>query len=222
MAKLMQPFNPANHNPDAVGCDGQLPVGIHKVIAFSNEVKATKQNTGGFLKYTLRVVEGEYAGATGADRFNLYNNNEITVRIAHDSLAQMVQAIGHQGQFDDADVLHNRPFMIEVVPQSDPAFTEVKRRFPCAANTQTTQQGFGQQSGQAPQQQGFSQPQAQPQQQTEAAQAWGSAAPQQTQQPAQQPQNNPFGSPGAQFQQPVQQQQPQNNGFGGGAGWGNQ
>lgn len=220
MAKLIQPFNPANHNPDAVGGDGKLPIGTHKVIAFANEVKATKQNTGGFLKYSLRIVEGEFAGATGADRFNLYNQNEMTVRIAHDALAQMVRAVGHQGQFDDADVLLNRPFMIEVVPQSNnPDYNEVNRRFACQANSQQ-QQGFNQQSQQ----------QQSPPQQNEPAQQWGQQAQGGGQQPAQQqsPQNTPFGSPGAQFQQPAQQQaqQPQNTqqpqgGFGGGAGWGN-
>lgn len=134
MATLNTPLNFNGINPN-LGSVGQLPVGVHLVRAVSNEIKETKAGGGGYIAYTLEVVGGEKAGSRGVDRFNVFNSNSTTVRIAMEDLAGMAVVCGIPVDAiqTNLDVLNNIEFGVEVAPQgNNPEYTEVKRRFPAS------------------------------------------------------------------------------------------
>jgi hypothetical protein len=239
---LIHAFNPMQHDPSQGS--GSLPIGKHPVIIESAEVKATQDNTSGYLQLNLKVIDGQHAGATGPYRLNLYNQSQKAAEIAHKQLSAICHAVrvfqlgpdGTQVQY-----LFNQPFIIEVGYQrgEEPGpnnpdakgYTEVKRVFDAQGNepgkqgaAQGQQQGGfgGQQQQQQNNGQQFQQaPQVQ-QQNPQGGQAWGGQqggqqAPQQGQQSA--PANawgNGPGQPQAQQEQAPQQQQQ------GGPAWGAQ
>lgn len=131
--KLIVPFNPTKYDPTQ--SVGNLPVGKHPVIIESSEVKPNKNNDGGYLQLDLRVIDGPLTGATGAYRLHIYHNNAQTSEIANCKLSAVCHAVGvFQGPFDDSDVLHNIPFIVEVGPQKDTQYTEVKKVFDIKGN----------------------------------------------------------------------------------------
>ena len=191
MAQLIQPFNANNFDPTQ-GVGG-LPIGRHPVIVDSSEVKANKANDGGYLQLNLKVIDGPQAGTVGAYRLNLYHSNPQTVELANRQLSAISHVTG-VFMIQDSAQLHNIPFVIEVGPQKDAQYTEVKKVFDINGN----EPGKPAQGGGA----------AQPQNNG----AWGG---QQGQQPAQ-------GGQGGGWQPPAdngQQQQPPANG---GGAWGGQ
>lgn len=140
MAKLIAPFNPEEFNPEQSA--GALPVGKHPVVIVGDEVKATKNNDGGFLQLTLRIIDGPSAGVEGPYRLNLYSNSEAATRIAHNQLSALCYVTG---QFklgpngDDTSVLHNIPFIIDVALQpgeeaKEKGYTEVKKVYDINGN----------------------------------------------------------------------------------------
>lgn len=229
MAQLIAPFNALQFDPTQSA--GQLPVGKHKVIAESSEVKPTSNNDGGYLQYNLKIIEGPNAGAGGAMRLNLYNASQKAVEIANKQMSALCHVTG-VFNVTDSSQLHNIPFMVEVAPQKDnPQYTEVKKVFDAngnepkgngqAAHSSQQQQpqqnnpvgGFG---SNAPQGQGqqWGQPQGQQQQPAQNGAAWGQQQPQAQGWQQQQPQGNGQG-------QANWNQQPQNNGQQqNGAAWG--
>lgn len=132
MAQLVSPFDANNFNPTQSA--GSLPVGVHKVVAYESEVKATKDNASGYLQFMLRVIEGEFIGQTGPVRFNLYNSNAQTVEIANKQLSAMCHCI-NVFNVSDSQQCHNIPFKVEVQPQKDqPQYTEVKKFYDVNGN----------------------------------------------------------------------------------------
>lgn len=227
MAQLMQAFNPAEIDPTQ-GVGG-FPVGKHPVVIVSDEIKATKDNSGGMLQFNCEIIDGPAKGTVGAYRLNLYNSNAQAAEIARKQLSAVCHVVGvfHLGpNGDDTSVLHNIPFVIEVAPQkNDPQYTEIKRVFDMNGN----------EPGKAPQGNGAAQPaqQQQPvqqqQQQTQqtqqtqqgSGQSWGNNQP--NNQPAQGGGGGgtQWGGGGGQPAQQTQQPQQQQGGApaGGGAAW---
>lgn len=219
MAQLQTAFDATRVDPSQ-GI-GQLPIGAKlPVVAIESEVKATKDNSGGYIQFTLQVQQGEHAGRKGAYRINLYNSSEAARGIAERQLSAMCHVTG-VFNLQDTQQLHNIPFLVDVVAQADPKYTEVKAVYdingnePGRAHQQNHQHNGGQQ--QAPVQQPQSQPEPQqPQQQP----AWGGGQ----SQPQQQSTAPAWGQ---QQSAPEQQQQqaPANGGWnqgnaGGAAPWG--
>lgn len=198
MAALLQPFNPQEHDPSQ--SVGQLPVGRYPVVIKASEVTAAKSGSSGMLVLELEIADGEHRGSTGAYRLNLYNENQQAAQIAMRQLSALAHAIGHLQPITDSQVLHNRPFIVEVGLQkgeeaAKKGYTEVKRVFDI--NGQEPQKGRapsapqGQQGQQQqPQNQPTQQDQA-PQQQQPANNAWGQQPASQEQQPQQGVQNPP-------------------------------
>lgn len=214
MSQLINGFNPMDFDPSQGG--GNWPLGKHPVIIESAEVKATKDNTSGYLQLNLRIIEGPNAGHTGAYRLNLYNQSKDAADIAHKQLSAVCHVtqtfqLGQDGK--QLAVLFNKPFVIEVGMQkgeeaAQKGYTEIKRVFDMAGN-EPGKQG---QAAPAQQPQGFGQQQQQqPQQSQGGAQAWGGA--QQQEQPAQQQQAPTGGQPAWGAAQPQQQQQPAQQGW---------
>lgn len=232
MAQLQNVFDATQIDPSQ-GV-GQLPVGAKLPVAIvDSEVKATKDNQNGYIQFTLQVQSGEHAGRKGAYRLHMYHQKEDTRRIAATQLSALCHVTG-VFQVQDTQQLHNIPFLVDVVAQADPKYTEVKAVYdingnepgrahhqasnqPNGGNNPSNAGGWG---GQTQQQQ---QP-AQEQQQTQQQPAVGGWSGQQTQPEQQQQQGGAPAWGGGQQQQqaPAQNaggwQQGGNNG--GSAPWG--
>lgn len=203
MAQLQTVFDATKFDPSQ-GI-GQLPVGNKlPVVITESEMKPTKDNSGGYLQFTVQIGQGEHAGRRGAYRINLYNASDA----ARSSAERQLSALCHvTGVFtlENTQQLHNIPFLIDVVPQADPKYTEVKAVYDANGNepgkahqqqntqqnnnhAQNNQQGaWGQNNAQNNTQQNT-------QQQTTNQPAWGGAQnQQQEQQPMPQQQQNNSG-----------------------------
>lgn len=228
--KLFAPFDPTQHQPSTGGSD-QLPVGKHPVVISGGEVKANKNNDGGYLQLNLQIIDGPAKGAVGPYRLNLYHNNPTTVKIANEQLTSICYVTGQfrlGADGTDVSVLFNIPFMIEVGLQKDAeaaakGYTEVKRVYDINGN-EPGKQGQQQPATTASQSGGFANPAANPQ----------FSNPAQAANPAsgfnQQPQQNAAPAwGGGQPAQPAQNQAPAQTGWsqnnnapaGGGMPWAN-
>ncbi|QZA70490.1 hypothetical protein AH03_61 [Erwinia phage AH03] len=209
MAQLQQAFDASNVDPSQ-GI-GQLPVGSKlPVTIVDSEIKGTKDGANGYIQYTLQVGAGEHAGKKGAYRLHMYHSSEQTRQIAEKQQSALCHVTG-VFKLQDTQQLHNIPFMVDVVAQQDPKYTEVKAVYDANGN----------EPGRAHSQQA-SQPQSQPQQKQQPAitGGWGNGQQQTQQQSQPEPQQQTQQAPanpgwGQQTQQPQQQeQQPQNTGGG--------
>jgi hypothetical protein len=214
MAQLMGGgFNAALVKPEQGS--SALPLGKYPVVITASDVKPTKGGDGFYVEVSLEIIEGEHKGQSGAMRFNLYNNNDTTRKIAEAQLSAVCHVIGQLDPFEDTNALHGRPFVVEVGNQKlsqdqerdksegKPVtpYTEVKKVFDMAGNL-PGQSGSGQ-----PQQQ-------QQQQQAPANKAWGGGNAQQQQQAPQQQQQQQQQWGGQPQQQQQTTQQPAQNGNG--------
>lgn len=130
--QLPQAFNAQQYDPTQGA--GGLPIGKHAVIIESSEVKATKDNTGGYIQLNLKITEGPQTGSGGAYRLNIYSANAQAVEIANKQLSAVCHVTG-VFNVQDSQQLHNIPFMVEVGPQKNkPEYTEVKKVFDAAGN----------------------------------------------------------------------------------------
>lgn len=111
MAKLLQPFNARDFDPTQGGTS--LPVGRHPVIIESNEVKGNAQNTGGYVAFHLRIIDGPQKGGSGRYILNLYHNDAKTVEIAHRKLSSLCHVL-NTFNVDDMDIMNGKPFIIDV------------------------------------------------------------------------------------------------------------
>lgn len=184
-----------------------LPLGKYPVVITASDVKPTKGGDGFYVEVTLEIIDGEHKGQSGAMRFNLYNNNDTTRRIAEAQLSAVCHVIGQLDPFEDTNALHGRPFVVEVGNQKLTAeqekeksegksvtpYTEVKKVFDMAGNL-PGQSGGGQQ---------------QQQQQQQANNAWGGQQNQQQPQQQQAQQQQTQAQPQPQQQWGGQQQQQQ-------------
>ena len=134
--QLIEAFNPMEVDPSQG--DGSLPLGKHPVVITAAEVTATKDNTGGLVKFTLEVIDGPAKGSTGPYRLNLYNQSADAVRIARSQLSAIchvtgVFQLGADGK--NLAALFGRPFVVNVVQQKDNAqYTEIRGVFDMNGN----------------------------------------------------------------------------------------
>lgn len=217
MAQLPQPFNPRNIDPTQGG--GQLPIGRHLVEITGSDVKATKNNDGGYLQLNLVVYEGSDAGSSGAWRLNLYNDNEVVRQVSERQLSAICHVTGVQDLGNDSTSLHRRRMMVEVgVQKNNNQYTEIKRCFDIYGN-EPNPNVWGPQAPEGQQQNnGFNQQAQQP----EPAQEAGNFGQQQAEQPEQ---NNSGGVWGKQQTQSQANQSAWGGGQGQqstGGGWGKQ
>lgn len=216
MAQLQSVFDATKVDPSQ-GI-GQLPIGSKlPVVVIDSEVKPTKDNSGGYIQYVLQVQQGEHAGRKGAYRMNMYNSSDAARRVAESQQSALCHVTG-VFQLQDTQQLHNIPFLIDVVAQADPKYTEVKAVYDINGNEpgRAHQQNHQQQQSQPQQQQ---QQQAPGQQTQQQAPAWGGG--QQQSQPQQQTNTPAWGGGGQTQQQPQEQQQqqaPANGGWNQGGG----
>lgn len=130
-----QPFDARNIPPASVGVS-QLPVSDkdgHLVTITDGEVKPTSKGDGGLLELTLTIMEGEYAGQSGAYRLNLWNPSDQARDIAQRQMSAVCHVTNVFG-VQDARQLFNIPFRAVVALQkgneknnnNEAGYTEVK------------------------------------------------------------------------------------------------
>lgn len=133
MAQLQNAFDATKVDPSQ-GV-GQLPVGNKLPVTITeSEVKATKDNSGGYIQFTVQIGQGEHAGRRGAYRINLYNSSEAARAIAEKQLSALCHVTG-VFHLENTQQIHNIPFLIDVVAQAaDPKYTEVKAVYDANGN----------------------------------------------------------------------------------------
>lgn len=235
MPALQQAFNASQYDP-ATGFT-QLPVGEHPVVIVASTIEGNKGGTSGYVKFSVKAIDGPANGLSMDWRVNLYNASQKAAEIAHRQMSAICHAVGVP-QFNQTEELHGKPFVVVVTPQKEEPekYNEISSckyidgsqikpgQYGVAGGGQAG--GFGGQPAQGQQQQpqgawggapAQGQPQQQQQQQQQPAQggaAWGGQPA--NGQPAQGQQGgNPAWGGGQQAQG---QQQPAQNG--GGQAWG--
>lgn len=99
-----------------------LPAGWYNVKIIETEAKQTAANDGqAYLKLTLEVLDGPFAGRKVFDQLNLWNNNPTTVEIAYKTMATIQHSIGLL-RIEHTDQLLNIPLKAKV--KLTPARTE--------------------------------------------------------------------------------------------------
>ncbi len=196
-------FNSQGIDPQYAG-GGGLGAGRHPVTITKTDAKPTKDNTGGYIEFTLTAFDGPQKGMSITDRLNVHNTNPVAVEIANKQMAAYCAVTG-VFHFQNTDELMNKPFVIEVVPQKgNPQYTEVGGLFDMNGNEPGK-------AGSGPMTAGQGQPQQPP------PQGFGATG--------QPPANNapqggqPQGQPQGFGQPPADQGQPQGAPGGGQPGW---
>lgn len=124
------------------------PVGRFPFIIGKTRIDGNKDQTGGMFIVTYKTPEGEID-----DRFNLWHENPVTVRIAHEQLSALCHAVGifKVSMQNEGIALLNAQGMIEVVKQggdNPKGYTQVSKRLDRNGN-EPGQQGGGN-AGQQP------------------------------------------------------------------------
>lgn len=103
-------FNAAEIEPSDFSA---LPAGDYTALISSSEFRSTKSGDGQYLVLAFQIVDGPRKGRTLWHNLNLINSNQQAVEIAQRDLSAIARAAG-VWQFDNSDVLHDRPMKITV------------------------------------------------------------------------------------------------------------
>lgn len=209
-----------------------VPKAQYKLMISKSNMKANKNNDGGFIVIDCPILEGQFQGRTLQNRYNMWNKNPQAVEIAHKQFSALCHALNvldvqsQDGAEDNyVPMLHNIPFLADVAVDGE--YNRITKVYDVNGNEPGAvpsgpPQGQPQQppqappqappQGQPPAQGGWGAPQGQPPQGVQPVQqaAWGA----QPQQPPQQPQQGGFqpgawgSDPNAQPQQPPAQPAP--------------
>lgn len=118
----------------ATGGGGQLPVSDskgHLVVITESEVVPVKDKpNAAFIKFDLKVIEGEATGAEAVYRVNYFSDSEQAANIAKGQLSALGH-VCHVQQLANTAQLHNIPFRVVVGLQKDAeaqakGYTEIK------------------------------------------------------------------------------------------------
>jgi hypothetical protein len=134
MAILPNVFIPeeTDENPFA-----PIPAGWYLVDITKSEVKTTKDKKGKYIALTMKVdPDEENAGYSLYANLNIVNANETAVKMARADLKGICVSVGHEGELEDTEDLHNITMAVKVSvkPESAqwPAKNEVKKYRPAA------------------------------------------------------------------------------------------
>lgn len=116
-----QAFDVNNVAP-ATGGGNQLPVSNSKghlvVITESEVVPVANKPNAAYIKFDVRIIEGEFAGAEGIYRVNYFSDSEVAANIAKGQLSALGH-VCHVQQLANTAQLHNVPFRVVVKLQKD-------------------------------------------------------------------------------------------------------
>lgn len=109
-----------NHTATTEGREDFQPLnpGTYRVAISESELKQSKSGSGQYLKLKLIVLDGPDKDRTLFDNLNLYHDNATTVKIAKQTLDEIILAVAYQRQglktVSDSSELHNIPMDVEV------------------------------------------------------------------------------------------------------------
>lgn len=127
MALLPNVFIPddAEENPFA-----PLPAGWYEAEIIKSELKTTKDGNGKYIALSFKILEGENEGRLVYTNLNIVNKSDVAVKIARADLKAICGAIGHEGELEDTEDLHNTPMAIKLSLKQEtanwPAKNEIK------------------------------------------------------------------------------------------------
>ena len=90
-----------------------VPAGQYSAIITDSELRANRAGTGHYLRFTFRIIDGEYSGYRVWSCLNIDNPNPDTVRMANEDLSAICHAVGNLHPADTVE-LHNIPLRINV------------------------------------------------------------------------------------------------------------
>lgn len=105
-------FN-ANEIPEDEGFE-PIPEGEYSCQIIRSEMKDTKAGTGQYLELRVQILDAPYTGRLIFERLNLINPNEVAVKIANRTLADICLACGVD-EVEDSEELHGIEFVAKVV-----------------------------------------------------------------------------------------------------------
>lgn len=113
-------FRLSDINPDANQDQTEsLPRAWYKCVIIREESKRNSKNTGSFLQFTLKVIEGDYRGTEVFDTLNIDNPNPVAVKLAGQRLAAYSWVtLGHANESDTMN-FQDTQFFAEIGPQKD-------------------------------------------------------------------------------------------------------
>jgi hypothetical protein len=108
----------------------QLPVGKHKVMIVSEEIKTSENpNNPRYLMVEYEIVEGELKNKSYPYGYNLWHTNQTTSTIAKQSMKRIADATGKP--VSATSPLKGRVLVIDVRPQKkNPQYNEIFRYLP--------------------------------------------------------------------------------------------
>lgn len=111
----------------ATGGGNQLPVSDSKghlvVITESEVVPVANKPNAAYIKFDVRIIEGEHTGAEGIYRVNYFSDSEVAANIAKGQLSALGH-VCHVQQLANTAQLHNVPFRVVVKLQKGVEGTE--------------------------------------------------------------------------------------------------
>lgn len=95
-----------------------------------SKLETTKAKDGKYLAFGFKITDGEFEGKFIWTNLNIVNKNETAVAIAQGDLKSICEAVGHEGDLEDTEDLHNIPLAIKVSYKEEtaqwPAKNEIK------------------------------------------------------------------------------------------------
>lgn len=90
-----------------------IPAGTYNAHIIESTMKETRSGTGFFLELRIQILDEPYTGRLVFERLNLVNPNEIAVKIAQRTLADLCEAC-NVDEVADSEELHGIEFQIEL------------------------------------------------------------------------------------------------------------
>lgn len=127
MALLPNVFQPEDHDADPFA---PIDADWYEAELIKSDLVTTKDKKGKYIACKFKVVEGDFEGRFLFTNLNIVNASDVAVRIAQADLKGMCDAVGHEGELEDTEDLHDQPMMIKVTikPETSqwPAKNEIK------------------------------------------------------------------------------------------------
>ena len=91
-----------------------LPVGEYQMQIIQSELRDTKAGDGQYLWLEFEILGPKYAGRKFWDRLNLFNKNEVAVKVAKKQLIAICSAMNFSSLPSDSEQLHFKPIKVVI------------------------------------------------------------------------------------------------------------
>lgn len=120
--------------PESEKSFNPVPAGDYKVVIEGSEEKLTNDNKGSYISFTLKIIEGNYAGRKLFDMAMIKSERkdekmQTALQIAREKIAEMCRAAGKPGA-TNSEQLYQIPLNVTVKVKKDPEYgdqNEIKK-----------------------------------------------------------------------------------------------